>query len=75
MTVGGDPKAAVAALAAAKDIEALEGAIAQAAFLDSTPGDDRQKLRGAQRREALVCGRWPSRRRARCERAAAPAPS
>ena len=46
MKVSGDPKAAVAALAAAKDVEALEAAIAAAAFLDATPGDDRQKLRG-----------------------------
>lgn len=44
MTV--DPSSAVAALLAAKDIEALEAAIGSASFLDNTPGDDRQKLRG-----------------------------
>lgn len=44
MTV--DSKALVAALVAAKDIEALEAAIAAASILDNTPGDDRQKLRG-----------------------------
>lgn len=38
--------AAVAALAAAKDVEALEAAIESASFLDNQPGDDRQKLRG-----------------------------
>lgn len=43
MTV--DAKTAVAGLAA-KDIEALGKAIAAASFLDETPGDDRQKLRG-----------------------------
>ena len=42
-----DNQAAVAALVGAKDIEALEAAIAAASFLDSVPGDDRQKLRGA----------------------------
>jgi len=41
-----DANAAVAALVAAKDIPALEAAISQASFLDSVPGDDRQKLRG-----------------------------
>ena len=41
-----DAKTAVAALAAAKDISALEAAISQASFLDTVPGDDRQKLRG-----------------------------
>ncbi|KAL4434046.1 hypothetical protein ABPG75_000487 [Micractinium tetrahymenae] len=48
MTV--DTATAVAALVAAKDIEALEAAISQAAFLDSVPGDDRQKLRAARTR-------------------------
>lgn len=38
---------AVAAIAAAKDMPSLEAAIAEASFLDSTPGEDRQKLRGA----------------------------
>ncbi|GAB4818224.1 hypothetical protein N2152v2_005270 [Parachlorella kessleri] len=42
-----DAKSAVAALVAAKDIEALEAAITEGAFLDATPGDDRQKLRAA----------------------------
>jgi hypothetical protein len=46
MTMSGDPKSAVAALVAAKDVQSLEIAIGQAAFLDATPGDDRQKLRG-----------------------------
>eukprot|EP00887_Chlorella_sp_A99_P003642 scaffold7.g3642.t1 len=45
MTV--DAKALVASLAAAKDVEALEAAIAEASPLDATPGDDRQKLRAA----------------------------
>lgn len=45
MTV--DATSAVAALLAAKDIEALQAAIAAATFLDDKPGDDRQKLRGA----------------------------
>lgn len=44
MTV--DTATAVAALVAAKNIEALEAAISQGSFLDATPGDDRQKLRG-----------------------------
>jgi hypothetical protein len=44
MTV--DAKSAVAGLAAAKDIDSLGKAIAAASFLDETPGDDRQKLRG-----------------------------
>ena len=44
-----DASTAVAALTAAKDIETLEYAIQQAAFLDSVPGDDRQKLRGERR--------------------------
>lgn len=44
MTV--DAKTAVAGLAAAKDIDSLTKAIATASFLDETPGDDRQKLRG-----------------------------
>ena len=47
MTV--DASTAVAALVAAKDIEALEAAIEQSSFLDNTPGEDRQKLRGAGR--------------------------
>lgn len=42
-----DGKAAVASLAAAKDIPSLEAAIQAAGFLDNVPGDDRQKLRGA----------------------------
>lgn len=41
-----DAAGAVAALVGAKDIEALEDAIAKASFLDNTPGEDRQKLRG-----------------------------
>lgn len=45
--MGADATAAVAALAAAgKDTEALMAAIKGAAFLDSTPGESRQKLRG-----------------------------
>ena len=39
---------AIAAFAAAgNDIDALEKAIEEASFLDATPGEDRQKLRGA----------------------------
>lgn len=41
-----DAKAAVAALSAANDVDSLEAAIAEASFLDSVPGEDRQKLRG-----------------------------
>lgn len=41
-----DAQKAVGALAAAKDIPALEAAITAASFLDNIPGDDRQKLRG-----------------------------
>ena len=38
---------AIAAFAAAgNDIDALEKAIEEAAYLDATPGEDRQKLRG-----------------------------
>lgn len=48
-----DPAAAVAAIAAANDVESLEKAIEAASFLDATPGDDRQKLRGEMRDE------WP----------------
>lgn len=44
-----DAASAVAALVAAKEIEALEDAIAKASFLDNTPGEDRQKLRGEAR--------------------------
>jgi hypothetical protein len=33
-------------VAAGNDPEALAEAIEQASFLDATPGDDRQKLRG-----------------------------
>lgn len=45
MTV--DTATVVAALVAAKNIDALEAAISQGSFLDAIPGDDRQKLRGA----------------------------
>ena len=38
---------AVTALAAAKSVEDLTAAIERSSFLDATPGDDRQKLRGA----------------------------
>ena len=39
---------AIAAFAAAgNDIDALEKAIEEASYLDATPGEDRQKLRGA----------------------------
>jgi hypothetical protein len=41
-----DVQSAVSALVAAKDVAALEAAINGASFLDSIPGDDRQKLRG-----------------------------
>jgi hypothetical protein len=47
MTV--DEERAVAALASAKEVDILEAAIADASFLDSTPGENRQKLRGASR--------------------------
>lgn len=49
-----DAASAVAALAAAKEIETLEDAIAKASFLDNTPGEDRQKLRGALARARLA---------------------
>ncbi|KAG2494601.1 hypothetical protein HYH03_007366 [Edaphochlamys debaryana] len=46
-----DPDAAVALLhAAGDDMEALAEAIAEAAFLDATPGEHRQKLRAARTR-------------------------
>ncbi|EFJ50619.1 hypothetical protein VOLCADRAFT_116798 [Volvox carteri f. nagariensis] len=46
-----DPDSAVALLhAAGDDQEALAEAIAEAAFLDTTPGDHRQKLRAARAR-------------------------
>ncbi|KAG2446089.1 hypothetical protein HXX76_000689 [Chlamydomonas incerta] len=46
-----DPDSAVALLhAAGDDVEALAEAIAEAAFLDATPGDHRQKLRAARTR-------------------------
>lgn len=41
---------AIAAFAAAgNDVDALEQAIEQASYLDATPGEDRQKLRGSLR--------------------------
>ena len=49
-----DAASAVAALVGAKEIEALEDAIAKASFLDNTPGEDRQKLRGALARGRLA---------------------
>jgi len=49
-----DTVSAVAALAAAKDRDALESAISAAAFLDTIPGDDRQKLRGMEEIEILL---------------------
>ncbi|KAG2452657.1 hypothetical protein HYH02_002890 [Chlamydomonas schloesseri] len=46
-----DPDSAVALLhAAGDDVEALAEAIAEAGFLDATPGDHRQKLRAARTR-------------------------
>lgn len=57
-----DAAGAVAALVGAKDIEALEDAISKASFLDNTPGEDRQKLRGAPRRPRLAAS--PSAARA-----------
>ena len=45
--MGADTATALAALAAAgTDKEALSTAIKAASFLDETPGEDRQKLRG-----------------------------
>lgn len=49
-----DAASAVAALVAAKEIEALEDAIAKASYLDNTPGEDRQKLRGERARGRLA---------------------
>ncbi len=41
---------AIAAFAAAgNDIDAMEKAIGEASYLDATPGEDRQKLRGSPR--------------------------
>lgn len=46
--MGLDAASALAALASAgNDLQALAEAIAEASFLDATPGNDRQKLRGA----------------------------
>lgn len=64
MTV--DTATAVAALVAAKDVEALEAAISQASFLDSIPGDDRQKLRGGIELAGAVAIPEVSRPRAAC---------
>jgi hypothetical protein len=47
MTAPGAQQAVAALHAAGDDLEALREAIAAAAFLDATPGDARQKLRGA----------------------------
>jgi hypothetical protein len=47
-----DEQAAVAALLAAKDQDSLVEAIEQASFLDSKPGESRQKLRGARGKTA-----------------------
>lgn len=57
-----DAASAVAALVGAKEIETLEDAIAKASFLDNTPGEDRQKLRGALTRAPLAAS--PSAARA-----------
>lgn len=47
-TSTGDAQAALEAIiAASNDTEALAAAIREAAFLDATPGEARQKLRGA----------------------------
>ena len=61
-----DPDVATAALhAAGQDCEALNEAIAAAAFLDKIPGDHRQKLRGRSIDEeegnsSPYMGKWPS---------------
>lgn len=41
-----DTATALAAVAAAVDIESLEKALEEASFLEKVPGDDRQKWRG-----------------------------
>lgn len=42
-----DVGTALAAIAAANDVDTLEKALQDASFIDATPGDDRQKYRGA----------------------------
>jgi len=54
MTV--DTATAVASLQSANDINSLKSAIEQALFLDGTPGDARQKLRGTN--NYLVLHMW-----------------
>jgi len=56
---------AIAAFAAAgNDIDALEKAIEEASYLDATPGEDRQKLRGMHPapEPALRCAHVPATR-------------
>ena len=51
--MGADAATVLAALAGAgNDLDALAAAIRGASFLDTTPGEDRQKLRGAQTRSS-----------------------
>ena len=68
-----DPKTAVSALAAAKDIPALEAAIQAAAFLDTAPGDDRQKLRGEWVTHTRTNSRGTRHAGTHCARAHSPA--
>lgn len=41
-----DVATALAAIAAANDVDTLDKALQDASFIDNTPGDDRQKYRG-----------------------------
>lgn len=61
MTVPAPVSPAVAAFAAAgSDIDALTSAIGEASYLDTQPGEDRQKLRGVPAFAPLNCAEYIS---------------
>lgn len=53
-----DTATVVASLQAANDIDSLKSAIQNALFLDATPGEDRQKLRGTSDRVVNWLASW-----------------
>lgn len=53
-----DTATVVASLQAANDIDSLKSAIQNALFLDATPGEDRQKLRGTSDRVVIWLAGW-----------------
>jgi len=57
-----DTATVVASLQAANDIESLKSAIQNAIFLDATPGEDRQKLRGTSDRTVIWLAGWSTSR-------------